>query len=161
VLNGRRVVGAVAFAVTAATLTSCVSAGRSGPDDQPSQAGGSHCVQPQITVEPVTGMTEKNIYVAGTIKAGGKPLQNQVLRFLIRESEGSKYLWTSGGKTGADGRVAIDMSWALSRGFLSARRGFDKGKVLQIEYTNPADLQQAPPPGWCSTTVTGPFEPSR
>ncbi|MDQ1713270.1 MAG: hypothetical protein QOE45_2720 [Frankiaceae bacterium] len=106
-------------------------------------------------------MTEKNIVVAGTIKARGKPLPDQVLRFLVKESEDSKLLWSSGARTGKDGRVVIDMAWALGRGFMSARQGFDKGKIIQIDYTNPAELKQVNPPGWCSTRVTGPFEPAR
>jgi hypothetical protein len=44
---------------------------------------------------------------------------------------------------------------------LSARQGFDQGKIVQIDYANPAELTQVEPPGYCSTRVTGPFEPAR
>ncbi|HVF04438.1 MAG TPA: hypothetical protein VNA20_06345 [Frankiaceae bacterium] len=155
----RRAPVLVAFVAGAAVLPSCV-VGRPGGGSESIGQRIADCVKPHVTVEPVTGMTEQNIVVAGTITAEGRPLENQLLEFRVRESKDSKIIWTGGARTRADGRIAVNMAFEIPK-FRSAREGFDRGKLLEIQYVNPAERRQAEPPGWCSTTVTAPFDPVR
>lgn len=158
-MTARRAAALVAFVTGAAALPSCVIGRPGGGSDSPGQRI-ADCVKPQITVDPVATMTEKTIAVGGTITASGKPLANQLLEFRVRESKGSKILWTGGARTRADGRIAVNMAFEIPR-FSTAREAFDKGRLLEIQYVNPAERRQAEPPGWCSTTVTAPFDPVR
>ena len=118
------------------------------------------CTKVELVAEPVTGMSKENVRLAARLTAGGRPLEGHEVRLALRVTEQSALIWSQGARTGADGRVVADFADSIRR-LRRAQRAFDQAKIFQVDYFNPAEEGDVPPPGWCSTSARVPFEPRR
>lgn len=150
---GGKAVALAALTAGATALPACYIGG-------PGEPSLVDCKKVRLVVDPVRGMTRENVVLRARLTQGGDPVQGQKVVLRVRKSSDDPILWSLGGLTGPDGAVAVDFADAIRR-FRFAAEAFDGSRVVEAVFRNPAETDDAPRPGFCSTSDSAPFEPAR
>lgn len=145
--------GPAVLAAGLAMLPACTIGG-------PAEPSLVDCKKVRLDVDPVRGMTADDVVLRARLTLDGEPVAKQKVVLRVRTSTDDPILWSLGGQTASDGSISVDFADAIRR-FRFAREAFDQSRLVEAVFRNPAETEDAPRPGFCSTSDSAPFEPAR